>query len=69
MAIIALRLGSALMSGGTIIRIVRSLLPTVVTRKYPKKDSELTTLVLVIYTDMISLVVVFITVAAVVVSV
>ena len=58
-AIIALRYGSALMLSETIVRIVSSH-PTAVSWYFPKKDTELTTLVLEIYTDRVLFVVVFI---------
>ena len=48
------------MSGGTIAHIVTSLLPTVVCWKVPKKDAELTTLVLAIYANRVLLVLVVI---------
>ena len=47
------------MFGGTVVRIVNSL-PTTVSWNFPKKDTELTTLVLTIYADRILAVVVFI---------
>ena len=55
-----LRYGSALMGGGTIVRIVTSLLLVVVYWKVPKRDIELTKLVLAIYADRVLLVVVVI---------
>ena len=58
-AIIALRYNLALMLGGTIFRIVSSH-PTTMSRYFPKKDTELTTLVLAIYADRVLYVVVFI---------
>ena len=47
------------MFGGTIVRIVSSL-PTAVSWNFPKKDTELTTLVLAISADRVLVVVVFI---------
>ena len=55
-AINALRYGLALMLGGTIV----SSHLTAVSWYFPKKDTELTTLVLEIYTDRVLFVVVFI---------
>ena len=52
------------MVGLTIVRIVSSLLPTAVFWKPPKKDVELTTLVLAIYADRLLLVVVVIVLVA-----
>ena len=54
-----MRNGSALILGGTIVRIGSSH-PTAVSWYLPKKDTELTTLVLVIYADRVLFVVVFI---------
>ena len=68
-AIIVLRHGSALITGGTIVRIVRSLLPTAVSWETLKKDTELTTLLLAIYADRVLSVVAFIVVVVVVVVV
>jgi len=48
------------MDRGTIVRIVTLLLPTVICWKAPKKDPLLATLVLAIYTDKLSLVIVVI---------
>ena len=48
------------MIGGMIVRITSALLPTTVCWKAPKKDAEVTTLVLVIFTDRLLLVVVVI---------
>ena len=56
---IDLRYGLALMLGRTIVRIISSH-PTAMSCYFPKKDAELTTLVLTIYTDRLLFVVVFI---------
>ena len=58
-AIIILRYGTALMLGGTIVRIVSSHL-TNVSWYFSKKDTELITQVLVIYADRVLFMVVFI---------
>ena len=47
------------MFGETIVQIVSSL-PTAVSWNFPKQDTELTTLVLAMYADMLLVVVVFI---------
>ena len=49
------------------MRIVSSLLSTTVSWKSPKKDSELTTLVLAIYADRLLLVVVLVLIVVVVI--
>ena len=56
-ATIVLRYGSALMLGGTIVRIVSSH-PTAVSWYFPKRDTELTVLELAVYVDRLLVVVV-----------
>ena len=55
-ATIVLRYGSALMLGGTIVRIVSSY-PIAVSWYFPKRDTELTVLELAVYVDRLLVVV------------